>query len=99
MSPIGATFGGLIAGWSADGLGRKPSLLLTAVPSTMGWSAIGATWFIKDKLAFDVIILIGRFLTGFGIGWSMFCAPVRERKRDSVWCVCVCVQCEKEIAR
>ena len=103
MSPIGAVLGGLIAGWSADGLGRKPSLLLTAVPSTIGWSAIGATYFIENKLAFDAVILIGRFLTGFGIGWSMFCAPVRERererkekkertkKREICMCVCVCV--------
>ena len=80
MSPIGAMLGGLIAGWSADNLGCKPSLLLTAIPSFIGWMAVGATWFIENKLAFDIIILAGRLLTGFGIGWSMFCAPVRIRR-------------------
>lgn len=78
MAPIGAVFGGALAGWSIDGFGRKPTLILTGVPNFIGYTALGVSWYIKKKIYFDVVLLLGRFLTGFGIGWSMFSAPVSD---------------------
>lgn len=37
FAPLGALFGSSIAGWTADGLGRKPALIISSLPNLNGW--------------------------------------------------------------
>jgi facilitated trehalose transporter len=76
MAPIGGLVGGAVAGWFADNLGRKITLILTVIPNIIGWTLIGVSWWIYNVAAFGAVILLGRFISGFGIGWPMFIAPV-----------------------
>ena len=80
IAPFGALFGGAVAGWSADRLGRKPTLFLTVIPNFIGWSLLGVSWFCYNPIGFKILVLTGRFLSGFGMGWAMLCAPVSNDK-------------------
>ena len=48
MAPVGAIFGGPIAGWIADFLGRKVALLLVAIPYLSGYMMITYAHFIYN---------------------------------------------------
>ena len=71
-------FGGLLAGFSADKLGRKPTVILNAVPYLVGWTMIGVSWYVTNVPAFNVLIMSGRFISGCGFGWAVLAGPVRK---------------------
>ena len=71
-------FGGLLAGFSADKLGRKPTVILNAVPYLVGWMMIGVSWYVTNVPAFNVLIMSGRFISGCGFGWAVLAGPVRK---------------------
>ena len=76
LVPFGALFGGAIGGYSADILGRKPTIIISLLPYFVGWTLLGISWYIKNSIAFKVVILAGRFITGFGLGWISLVGPV-----------------------
>ena len=57
-------------------MGRRPTLIITLLPYLLGWTLLGVSWFIKNVLAFKVVIMAGRFISGFGLGWAMLIGPV-----------------------
>lgn len=73
--PIGALFGGLIAGWLVEYFGRQLSLILSSVPMVAGWIMILATHGI-DGPPFRPMLFTGRFLTGVGAGCLSLNVPV-----------------------
>lgn len=73
---MGAIVGGPIAGWIADHLGRKATLMLVGIPYLTGYMMIVYAHMINNVIAFKVVLLVGRFLTGVGLGWSCLAAPV-----------------------
>ena len=76
FAPLGAVFGGGIAGWAADGLGRKPALVMSFIPNLIGWLMLAVAQFWDSSTGFKCLVLIGRFFTGFAMGWAMLCSPV-----------------------
>lgn len=66
---IVAAFGGLLAGKAADRLGRKPTTGLACFVFISG--AIMMT--VSQSFAF---LLLGRVVTGVGVGCAMVIAPV-----------------------
>lgn len=76
MGPVGAIFGGPIAGWIADSYGRKVALLLVVLPYFVGYLMISYAHFIYNPVAFKTVLFLGRFLTGVGLGWSCLASPV-----------------------
>lgn len=76
LAPLGALFGGAGAGWTADLLGRKPTLLLSAVPNLIGWLLLALANYCTTPTLFKFLLLAGRFVTGVATGWSLLCAPV-----------------------
>ena len=78
IAPIGSLFGGILAGFSADKLGRKRTVVLNAVSYLLGWTLLGVSWYIENATAFKVVIMAGRFISGFGLGWALLAGPVRK---------------------
>ena len=39
---------------------------------------LGVSWFCYNAIGFKILVLTGRFLSGFGMGWAMLCAPVSD---------------------
>ena len=76
MAPAGAVFGGPLAGWIADSCGRKAALLLVSLPYLSGYLMITYARFCVSPYGFKVVLLLGRFLTGLGVGWSSLATPV-----------------------
>lgn len=76
MGPVGAIFGGPIAGWIADAYGRKMALLLVLIPYFGGYLMIAYAHFISNPVGFKSVLLFGRFFTGVGLGWSCLASPV-----------------------
>ncbi|KAL5701519.1 hypothetical protein ACHQM5_026845 [Ranunculus cassubicifolius] len=66
---IGAMIGAITSGHTADFLGRKGAMRLSAAFCITGWLAIYVT---KGSLLLDT----GRFLTGYGIGIFSYVIPV-----------------------
>lgn len=66
---IGGVIGATTSGRIADYAGRKGALALSTISSTLGWIAI---YFAQGALLID----IGRFLTGYGIGVSSYVVPI-----------------------
>ena len=79
FAPVGALFGGPIAGVIADRWGRKLALLLAGVPYLVGYLMMTLAHLIGDVAAFKAVLLTGRLLTGVGLGWSCLAVPVREQ--------------------
>lgn len=75
-SLVGAIFGGPIAGYIADKWGRKTSLALNSVPYLIGYFIILASYLVRDGVAFKVVLMVGRFITGVGMGWAYIVVPV-----------------------
>ena len=73
----------MVAGSSADILGRRPTIIIALLPYFVGWTMLGISWYIKNVLAFKVVILAGRFISGFGLGWAMLIGPVSESYTNS----------------
>ena len=73
---LGALFGGPVAWPISDFFGRKVALMLGGVPTLIGWVFIVLAHFPAAEGGFISMILIGRFLTGFGGGWFIFCVSV-----------------------
>ncbi|CAI9118679.1 OLC1v1020277C1 [Oldenlandia corymbosa var. corymbosa] len=66
---IGAMIGAITSGRIADFIGRKGALRLSSVFCITGWLAV---YFAMGALLLDV----GRFLTGFGIGILSYVVPI-----------------------
>ena len=76
---MGALFAGLVVGIVSDKIGRKPTLLLLAIPSVIGWYFIAVSfWFAVDNDYQDYLamLLAGRCLSGFAAGGFSFVVPV-----------------------
>lgn len=69
---VGAIFGGPIAWPLSEKFGRQAALMLSGLPSVIGWVLIANAHSCDTKVAFVVVLLIGRFLTGLATGWSIF---------------------------
>ena len=76
LAPVGAVFGGPFGGWIADCWGRKCSLLFCGVPYVIGYALLSYAHYSPVALAFKVILLIGRLISGFGMGWASAVVPV-----------------------
>ena len=63
-------FGGPIGGFIADHWGRKMSLMLGGVPYLIGYLMLSYAHYLPTAVGFKCLILIGRFITGVGMGWS-----------------------------
>ena len=57
-------------------LGRQAALMLGGVPALAGWLMITYSSLANSSNAFLGIIYVGRLLTGFSTGWSIFCVSV-----------------------
>ena len=75
--------GSLVGGWVADYAGRKMSLVLFGIPSSLGWLMIVLT-LITDGPAFRPLLYGGRLFIGFSIGYVSLCVPVRSNMVSSV---------------
>ena len=60
----------------SDLLGRKLALMLSGIPSFVGWFIIALAHLAKEPSTFYGILLTGRALTGFSSGWTVFCVSV-----------------------
>ena len=74
-----------MAGSSADKLGRRPTIIIALLPYFVGWIMLGISWYIKNSIAFKVILLAGRFITGIGVGWASLIGPVSYLKNNSFY--------------
>ena len=57
-------------------LGRQAALMLGGVPALAGWLMITYSNLASSSSAFLGVIFVGRLLTGFSTGWSIFCVSV-----------------------
>ena len=73
---VGALLGSLVGGWIVDYAGRKMSLMLFGIPSSLGWLLIVLT-LLTDGPPFRPLLYGGRSLIGFSIGYVSLCVPVR----------------------
>ena len=59
----GGLAGALLAGYFADKLGRKNAIILNSLPLVIGWCLMAAA-----PYDYRQILLVGRIVTGFGVG-------------------------------
>lgn len=64
-----AAFGALLAGKTADRLGRKPTIAVACVVFIIGAVLMSASHTFS-------LLLLGRIITGIGVGCAMVIAPV-----------------------
>jgi facilitated trehalose transporter len=76
FGPLGALFGGPAAWPLSERFGRKPALLLGAIPGVVGWVAIAISNLLPTRDGFLAFFYVGRVLSGFASGWSIFCISV-----------------------
>ena len=76
ISPIAAIVGGLLSAPLTAISGLVNGMILTAGVYLSGWTMLGSTYFITDPFAFRGVLLTGRALTGFAMGFSATSAPV-----------------------
>ena len=89
-------FGSLFVGVIADHWGRRTSLVLSAVPYFTGYIMISYGHYLPTAISFKCILLVGRFLTGIGVGFSYSLCPVGVVAIKcvlflSLLCLCVCL--------
>ena len=77
-SLVGAIFGGPIAGYVADRWGRKFSLVLNSVFYLVGYFVILSAYLATNGVVFKTALMVGRFITGIGMGWSFIVVQVSE---------------------
>ena len=75
---VGAIFGGPIAGYVADRWGRKFSLVLNSVSYLVGYFIILSAYLATNGVVFKTALMVGRFITGIGMGWTYIVVPVSE---------------------
>ena len=67
-------------GLISDKIGRKPSMLISCLPLVFGWSIMAISYIfthdIGDKPKFYAMLMVGRGLSGFGIGCLSLVVPV-----------------------
>lgn len=78
LGPLGGLFGGPIGGLLIDYLGRKPALVLVGLPHFFGYLMMVYAHLINHPVLFKVVLMLGRFLTGVGLGWTLLATPVSE---------------------
>ena len=76
LASVGAVFGGLIAGPIADRWGRKNALVLCGIPYFVGYLTLTYAHYLPTAASFKTIVLLGRFLTGVGMGWACMSGSV-----------------------
>ena len=59
-----------MGGWIADKLGRKTGLILNTVPYLSGYFVILSASVASNGIVFKVLLMVGRLLTGVGMGWG-----------------------------
>ncbi|GAB6027632.1 Facilitated trehalose transporter Tret1 [Chamberlinius hualienensis] len=69
LVPLGAVFGGAVGGFLMDYYGRKLTLMISALPYAIGWTAVVASQNIQTMYA-------GRFICGISIGMALGVAYV-----------------------
>jgi len=74
---VGSIFGGPVGGLIADQWGRKTSLVLNVVPYLLGYFTVLCTYLIPQPASFKAIVILGRGITGIGLGWSFMIVPVQ----------------------
>ncbi|XP_055594226.1 facilitated trehalose transporter Tret1-like [Uranotaenia lowii] len=76
---VGAIFGTVLFGWSADKFGRKFSLCLTALPLIGFWACVAFGTYVE-------ILFVGRILAGLGAAGVFLLVPlyVSEISEDSI---------------
>ena len=74
---VGALLGSLVGGWIVDYAGRKMSLVLFGIPSSLGWLMIVLA-LISNGPTFRPLLYGGRLFIGFSIGYVSLCVPVRS---------------------
>ena len=86
-------FSGSLAGVIADHWGRKTSLVLSSVPYFTGYCMISYGHYLPTATSFKSILLVGRFLTGIGVGFSYSLCSVGDVAKKMFFSVylCVCV--------
>ena len=75
---VGGIFGGPIAGYVADRWGRKFGLILNSVPYLVGYFVILSAYLATNGIVFKTALMVGRFITGIGMGWTYTVVPVSE---------------------
>lgn len=70
LSQVGALFGGPIGGFVADRFGRKCSMLFSGLPYLVGYMIISYAHYSPWAVVFQTLLLFGRFVSGFGMGWA-----------------------------
>ena len=68
MLPLGAMLAGPLAGRAMQVLGRRTALVLVSVPVVVGWLLITYAGTLTT-------LLLGRMLTGMGVGWTTVVVP------------------------
>ena len=77
MGLVGGVIGGPPAGLVADKWGRKISVMVNGVLYATGYTLIAfAKVQTLSPLTFKAILMVGRFITGIGSGWSFVSTPV-----------------------
>ena len=77
LAPLGALLGGPVGGWISDHWGRKCGLMFCGVPYLIGYLMLSYAHYSSTATAFKTLLLIGRFFSGFGMGWASSTASVR----------------------
>jgi hypothetical protein len=73
-------------------------MMFCGVPYLLGYLLLSYAHFVPTPAAFKALLLAGRLLAGFGMGWASAVAPVslpRERMAEQMaWCNCSRVSCD-----
>ena len=69
LMTVGALIGGPVAGWFVEKMGRKRTILLSALPFFLGYGSLVSAQSVS-------YLYVGRFLTGIGSGMITVCVPM-----------------------
>ena len=58
--------------------------MLVGVPYLTGYLLLAYGHMVTEPVAFKCVVLLGRFVTGIGLGWSCLAVPVSELMIASV---------------